>query len=469
MILYLIVLASSFIIASNSKADSIVRIKSFVQKVDERTPWKREQVRTISSNALVIDKDLLLVSSKVVDQSTFLEAYLGQDASPRTLKLEYLDNNAQLAILKLPKPSDLVPLTFAENVKPNQRVEVKNLRNNRLETLKKTIREFRTIRSRTSFYPLPVMVMAKGGRSVMNSAPIFCQKKVCGLVIHQNERELLALPSPVIRKFLNNYRSNIKDFAKMGIATRTIPDSLFRKVKLKNADLKGLWIERVFRHSAFRNTLKVGDVVTQVDGIPIDRQGYLEIEPWGKLPLSGYTWKLSSTKPIELNVWRDGKEMSIKAKPSAFEGGMDPIPLLNGRKRPFIIINGIVFAELTRNFLYSWGAKWIENAPMALSFSFLYGEKKPAVFIANVFPRESNRVYRAARYDIVKRVNENEVGNLAEFLNQIQLAFDQKQKAVIDMGPIPLEVILDLSTIAEQKALVSQDYSTNPEFFWLPN
>ena len=106
---------------------------------------------------------------------------------------------------------------------------------------------------------------------------------------------------------------------------------------------------------------------------------------------------------------------------------------------------------------------------MALSFSFLYGEKKPAVFIANVFPRESNRVYRAARYDIVKRVNENEVGNLAEFLNQIQLAFDQKQKAVIDMGPIPLEVILDLSTIAEQKALVSQDYSTNPEFFWLPN
>ena len=85
MILYLIVLASSFIIASNSKADSIVRIKSFVQKVDERTPWKREQVRTISSTAWVIDKDMLLVSSKVVDQSTFLEAYLGQDASPRTL------------------------------------------------------------------------------------------------------------------------------------------------------------------------------------------------------------------------------------------------------------------------------------------------------------------------------------------------------------------------------------------------
>ena len=127
--------------------------------------------------------------------------------------------------------------------------------------------------------------------------------------------------------------------------------------------------------SAEGGGLKVGDVILKINGHALDSRGNYNDPEFGLINFYHLVRggaKVGDTVKIDLIRETKPKTLNVKLKrKNAADYLIDPYMFDRGPK--FLILGGMIFQELTRPYLESWGDSWPTRAP----FKLVYASSNP--------------------------------------------------------------------------------------------
>ena len=254
-----------------------------------------------------------------------------------------------------------------------------------------------------------------------------------GLLLNYTPKELVSnvLAAPIIESFLKDEADGQYDgFPELGIAVSQTLDEQFRKYLKLGKDDGGIYVSRVVSgSSAGKAGLKEGDVILTIGGYKIDPRGNFDDPTYGKLAL-GHLVRGNATvgQTIAMEILRDGKRQEIavkldRRKPEDYL--IQPYMIDRGPK--FLVEGGLVFQELTRDYLKLYGGSWTTRAPIKFLLALTDPEElekegvKHIVFLSRVIPTPATVGYEQVNNIRVTKVNGmdiNKIGDLAAALKK---------------------------------------------------
>eukprot|EP00252_Welwitschia_mirabilis_P001100 TRINITY_DN11057_c0_g1_i1.p1 TRINITY_DN11057_c0_g1~~TRINITY_DN11057_c0_g1_i1.p1 ORF type:complete len:660 (-),score=130.37 TRINITY_DN11057_c0_g1_i1:841-2736(-) len=154
------------------------------------------------------------------------------------------------------------------------------------------------------------------------------------------------IPASVVSHFLTDYERNGKytGFPCLGVLLQ----------KLENPDLKaclnvssneGVLIRAVEPTSPASKVLKVGDVITSFDGIPVANEGTVPFRTRERISFGYLISQKYTGETAELGIVREGKRMNIV---TTLVPRVHLVPLhINGEQPSYLIVAGLVFTLLS--------------------------------------------------------------------------------------------------------------------------
>src|SRR5215207_278667 len=325
LLLLLSLIASPFLHAAEKPA--VVRVNVTSQGWDFLRPWGKRQPTTKRAIGAVIapgGEARVLVTGDLVQNSTYLEFEVPEGGRKVPASVEFVDYEANLALLRADDPDFLnnVPrLEIAESAIGNE-LQVWQLENNgRLLVTSglMTTAEY-------AAYPLEGSLLAyrmtvrMQSRDSSFTLPVVNKGKLTGVLMSYDTQASNAnvIPAPVIQHFLKDASDGKYDgFPRAGYGFSPMRDPALRDyAKVPNDVPGGIYVTDTLDGGAAEKAgLRKGDVVYALDDFQIDRDGNYEDPTYGKVA-AGH---LLSTRhfvgdEVTFHLLRDGQKQIIKVK-----------------------------------------------------------------------------------------------------------------------------------------------------------
>jgi hypothetical protein len=280
--------------------------------------------------------------------------------------------------------------------------------------------------------------------------------RVAGLVTGRSGDSYQALAAPVLTQFLQGAtRGDWRSFARAGLAWQDLTNPALREWLGLAPGETGIRLTRVMPNGSAGGVLEPGDVLLELAGAKLDPTGYYEHPLYGRMLfalLFSDGRRPGDTMPA--SVLRAGKRLELQLQLRAMRPEQDRVPpYVYGRGPDYVIEGGLVFQELTRFYLASWG-DWARRAPPRLLVAIDRAEQEPGeegrriVLLASVLPDTANLGYQELHDLIVTRVDGRELRNLAD----VRQAFQQRSSGfhVIDFlaGQAAARIVIDAAEAA---------------------
>jgi hypothetical protein len=311
------------------------------------------------------------------------------------------------------------------------------------------------------------------------SEPIFQGGRLVALATGQDNNYVYAMPMAVIRHFLDDTHEEGKyrGFPSIGVELDSLVSPDVRKLIGAEAWQRGVRIAEVMADSSFAQKLEPDDVLLEVGGTPISEHGFFTHPKWGKLHLKYLLNERYAGDVLELKIVRKGKELTVSAPLTRFDSNRTKVVAYGyGRKEPHFIFGGLVFQELTRNYLKQWGRDWRSAAPFDLMYIYDYQnapEAEPGrriVLMSRVLADEFNRGYGDLRNVVVDEVNGRKIRSLEDMraaLRDAAITRGGKRYAKISFLRGGGEVILAYDGLEAAHERIAKTYEvTAPESFF---
>jgi hypothetical protein len=167
------------------------------------------------------------------------------------------------------------------------------------------------------------------------------------------------------------------------------------------------------------------------------------------------------TMPVQIQ--REGKAMQLSLALDHRDTNDYVIPpYLIDRAPPYYILGGLVFQELSRQYLKEWGANWLKDAPQRFVYkdrfqSELYPEgNRRVVVLTQVLPANSTIGYDEISYLTVIKVNGKEVKSLADLAQAVKQPLEGFIK--IETEEDPKQIELDAAQVEAEADALQQNY-----------
>ena len=388
-------------------------------------------------------------------------------------QVEAVDYDANLALLAAPAAEFLQSIGGArldETAAVGDRVEILQLESN--GTPVRTPATITTIE--VGAYPVDenaflVFKLSAPLQSRENSftLPVFKDDRLVGLVMRYDPRSQTAdvVPAPVIQHFLDAAASDpYAGFPRAGLTFADTRDPQLRRfAKLPNGT-GGAYITKVLPGSPAETAgLAVGDVLLRVDGKAIDQDGNYEDPRFGKISLAHYvSTVMQAGQKLPVVVWRDGAEVQLEGTVAPRDRSrMVSQPYIFDAPPKFVIVGGLVFSELSRQYLREWGPNWPREAPLHLVYLDRYQNELPAnrgkmVFVSSVLPGPNTVGYENLSYEVVEEVNGRPIRSLADLAAAVDSQTDQFHR--IKLAEDPGLVVLDVEGSKTEEERIQRDY-----------
>lgn len=256
-------------------------------------------------------------------------------------------------------------------------------------------------------------------------APIMKDGKLSGISAGYNQqaRKLLSINAELIKRFLEE--ENVAAGAPvLGISHTPLTDPVFRRYLKLRDEQTGVYIGSVEPgSSAAAAGVQAGDVLTSLDGLPIDNQGRCSLPLYGQLGLSAVSRYLKPLgEKVTLGLNRAGEDLTVEAtlNRDAVEKALmaEEKP---GEAPRYVVWGGLVFQPLTSTYI----ATLKEQAKNTLPYEFLELENrkeelaargyKELVGLTVVVPTPATLGYDSLGFCFVEKVNGKEAHSFAEF------------------------------------------------------
>lgn len=417
---------------------SVVRINSTQQTWNPGQPWEKNPPSQRRALAAIVAPQRVLTTSELVADATYLEFESPDGTHFAQARVIAVDYEANLALLG-PASEEAgnvffektVPLVVTAPPHIGQSLDILQIEDNGLALL--TPGNLQSIDVTSNFLPghgfLTYQVKASMQSAASSySLPVLLDGKLAGVLTSYDSKDQICevASTDIVSSFIKaSAVVPYAGFPSLGIAIARTEDSSFRQWLKLTDEQGGLYIHGVRKGGAAEAAgVKMGDVLLAIDGHAIDRRGYYQHPNygslfWGHLIRGGK----STGESISLSLLREGQPLEIKATLTREEESSRLIPGYDFGKAPnFLVKGGLVFQELSRPLLESFGENWQSRAPLnfldALENPEKYeGKVERIVFLSGSIPTPATVGYESLRNLIVHKVNGKEIKNMARLID----------------------------------------------------
>ncbi|MBC8127547.1 MAG: PDZ domain-containing protein [Gloeobacteraceae cyanobacterium ES-bin-144] len=424
---------------------SVIRVNSTQQSWNPWQPWEKNPTRQRRALAAIVAPQRVLTLSELVADATFLEFESPDGTRFTPAKVIAVDYEANLALLGPATEEtgaeffkDTAPLEISRPSRIGDDLDILQVEENGV-TLR-TPGNLQSIDLTSGFLPgasfLTYMVKASMQSAASSySLPVLQDNKLAGVLMSYDSKDQLCdvVSTDIVARFLKEAQNEkYVGFPSLGVSIARTEDASFRKWLKLTDDQGGLYVQKVRKgSSAALAGIKPGDVILTIDDHAIDRRGYYEHESYGSLSWGHLIRGEKSTGDIvAIGVLREGNRIVLNATLTREDDNTRLIPSQRFNKAPnYLVKGGLIFQELSRPILESFGDEWQSRAPLDLLDAYENPEKyedgaKRIVFLSGVIPTPATVGYERLRNLIVQKVNGKEIKNVKDLI----AAFDDNDQ-----------------------------------------
>lgn len=451
----------------------VVRVNVSAQAPNFRQPW-RKNPRTIRQGLGVVLMDgRILVTAELVADHIDVELEKPDNAVKTAAEVEVVDYDANLALLSAPGAEFLQSIPGAkldDSVSVGDQVEIMQLEpNGRPVNTPATVTTIEVGPYPVDENAFLVFKLSVPLQSRENSftIPAFNDGRLVGLVMRYSPATQTAdlVPSPVIAHFLRAVEKEpYAGFPRAGLTFSDTRDPQLRRFAGLPDGKGGAYITKVLPGSPAEDAgLLVGDVLLAIDGRAIDQDGNYEDERFGKISLAHYvSTSLESGQKIPILVWRDGAETTLEGVLGPRDrSSMVSQPYVFDREPDYVVVGGLVFSELSRQFLREFGRNWPEDAPLKLAHLDRFQSELPPdrgriVFVSSVLSSPNNIGYESIGFEVVDEINGKQIRGLADVADAIDKSEGEFHR--IRLAGDPGLVVLDVEGSKADEERIKRQY-----------
>jgi hypothetical protein len=453
---------------------SVVRVNSTNQSYDFLRPWSKEAPFSRRGLGVLIDGHKILVTAELVENSDYIELERADSGEKSVATVQVIDYEANLATLSSPDPKFLEgmqPLQTTTDVKTGDYLSVLQLETNGTPVSTRalvTSVEVGKYALEDSGYLMFRMSCPLQFRENSFTLPIVKENRLAAFLMRYDSRSQTvdAISSPVIEHFLvEAQRQPYKGFPRAGIGFSPTRDPQLRRyMKLQDSD-GGVYINQVDQNGpAAKAGVKQGDVLIAIGDKQVDPDGNYLHPIYGKLSITHLTTtEAYCGQHVAMTVIRNGerKQLNVELfRRSCEDYVVEPYTI--GKPPRFYILGGLVFQELTRQYLREWGTNWLKDAPQRLVYydrfqSDLFPDKRKIVFLTQILPAQDTVGYEQLNNLVVTKLNGRQILSLDDFAAAAKNPTDGYHK--IEFEEDPHQIYLDAKQVEEDAAQLQKTYS----------
>src|SRR5881227_3646584 len=461
--------------ATKPKQVALVRVNVTGQGYDYFRPWQKKAPFSKRALGAVLPKGRVLVTADLVTNQNYVELERAESGEKTAANIRMIDYEANLALLEPAEKSFLdgiKPLEITSDTVVGDRLAAWQLE----PTGALLATEGLVTTVQMMAYPIDVgqfltyrVSIPMQYRENSYTVPLVKKNKLAGLLLRYDSRSQLvdAIPAPVIMHFLKDAESqNYRGFPSAGFSFSPTRDPALREFageKGKNAG--GVYVTTVEPGTpAMKAGLQVGDIVTAVANNEIDQNGNYVDPLYGKIEFTNLlTAHAYSGDVVPLHIQRNGKPMELNVALEHRDSKDYVSPPYNlGQPPAYYVLGGVIFQELSRQYLKEWGLNWQREAPQRLVYfdrfqSELFPEgNRRVVILSQVLPANTTIGYDDLAYLTVTRVNGKEIKSLGDLAEAVKQPIDGFIK--IESEEDPKQIELDAAQVSTEAPVLQENY-----------
>lgn len=448
---------------------SLLCVNSTIQHYNQRQPWKKGEVDNDNALGISLGNGQVLTVGSVVRAATYVEISLPDQSKTVPAKVLRFDEDLDLALLTVAHEEDAeilssrVALTTGEAISKDGEATLAGLVDGltplhipvQAEGCDSDGETMPRLKLRAA-RPLP------GGHN--SGAPLIKDGKLVGITTHYNSNGMLitAINAEQIQRFLNH--PNDEAMPILGMEFAQLRDPVFCQYLKMPANAGGLYISRVHPGAAEEVGIRKGDVLTAIDGMPLDNVGRCKHPLYGTMHA---TTVLRGHKvvgdTITLTVNRDGQPQThtLVLNRKALENSLFPEDKPGVQPR-YVVWGGLFFQPMTRTLLGRLGS----NLPVELQGlqeneeTHRAAGRREIVALMEVIPTPATMGYENVRYCLVEEVNGKPVQDFAQFAAMLDEP-TENGLVHLKLNKAPYNIYIDRET-AEKANEVLQSNAISP-------
>jgi S1-C subfamily serine protease len=430
------------VVAPPELTKSVVRINSTRQSWNDAQPWEKNPPNQRRALGPVVGTNQVLTTGELVGDATYLEFESTDGTRLTPAKVIAVDYEANLALLG---PADeAAGVKFFDGMKPlasngtpriGDTLDILQVEESGVPLL--TAGSLQSVDVVSNFLEGQFFLTFQVKASMQSAAssfslPVLSKGKLAGLLASYNSKDQLSdvIATEIVDRFLQGAKSGrYAGFPGLGLETTRTEDPSFRQWLKLDENQGGIYVSGVRKGgSAQLAGVKKGDVVLAVGDNTIDRRGYYAHPTYGKLFWSHLIRGEKAVGDIvTLKLLRDGQPLSLDVSLLREEESDKLVPAYTfGRAPRYLVKGGLIFQELTKPLLESFGDEWQTRAPLNLLDAYENPEKyedkvEHLVFMSGVIPTPATVGYERLRYLIVRKVNGREIRDIKSLVEAFNL------------------------------------------------
>ena len=443
------------------------------QSYDYFRPWQKKAPFSKRALGAVLPNGRVLVTADLVTNQNYVELERAESGEKTAANIRVIDYEANLALLEPVDKSFLdgiTPLEITSDTVVGDRLAAWQLEPTgallATEGLVTTIQMMPYPADVGQFLTYRVSIPLQY-RENSYTVPLVKNNKLAGLLLRYDSRSQLvdAIPAPVITHFLREAETqSYRGFPSAGFSFFPTRDPALREFAGEKSK-RGVYITNVEAGTpAMKAGLKVGDVVTAVGNHDIDENGNYVDPLYGKIEFTNLlTAHAYAGDVVPFHIDRDGKpiQLSLTLEHRDAKDYVSPPYSLDQPPR-YYVLGGMIFQELSRQYLKEWGPNWQREAPQRLVYldhfqSELFPDRNQRVVIlSQVLPANSTIGYDDLAYLTVKKVNGKEIKSLDDLAQAVKQPVEGFIK--IETEEDPKQIELDASQVAAEAPALQENY-----------
>ena len=456
------------------KVGSLVRVNVTGQSYDYFRPWQKRAPFSKRALGAVLPQGRVLVTADLVANQNYVELERAESGEKIAANVQVIDYEANLALLE---PVDkkfldgITPLEVGLDTVVGDRLAAWQLE----QTGALVVTEGLVTSVQMMHYPIEIgqflayrMSISMQYRDNSYTVPLVKNNKLAGLLLRYDSRSqvLDVIPGPIIMHFLKEAGSEqYRGFPSIGFSFFPTRDPQLRSFAGQTGKPAGVYVTSVDPNtSTVKAGLQVGDIVTAIGNNEIDQNGNYVDPLYGKIEFTNLlTAHAYPGDSVTVHVQRNGKPMQLNLTLEHRSTKDYVVPPYNLDQPPsYYVLGGMIFQELSRQYLKEWGANWVKDAPQRFVYldrfqSELFPEgNHKIVIVSQVLPTNATVGYEELMYLTVTKVNGKEIKSLADLAAAVKQPIDGFIK--IETEEDPKQIELDAAEVEAEAPKLQQNY-----------